>query len=707
MAAPAPLPAGRIRYAGLAILAALAAALWWAPPWLVRFQASGFDAFQTLAPRQIDTLPVQIVEVDERSITARGQWPWPRTMLAELVRDIARGEPAAIGIDILMPEGDRLSPARALEQVAATDPTLAARIAMLPGNDAELAHAMAAAPVVLALAGTRDATRGQLRAPPVMVRDAAATSAAAVVAPEFERVGGVLGKVVEIDRAAAGRGLISAPSIDGIVRRVPLLFDVNGTLVPGFAMEMMRVAQGAPALHVATAGGAVRTVTAGRLTLPAERDGAMRVYFSPRDEQRYVPAVDVLDGRVDPQRFRNSIVLIGVTGIGLADKQNTPLGEPMPGTEIQAQLIENVADGTWLKRPAWARVLELAVFVTLGALLVWATPRAAPRNAGALAFACVAAPLFAAYAAFRTGRWLFDAATPGLALMVLFLLLLFQSLRDATRHRRALESVLQDSREQAARVAGEFAAAQRIQTGLLPSASLVRDDPRVDLAASMTPAREVGGDLYDYFRLDERRLFFIVGDVAGKGLSASIFMAVSKALYKSMALRAQDSDVGALMTAANVEVSRDNPEMLFVTAFAGILDLVTGDLAYCNAGHENPYVLSAAMARMERIVDGDGPPLCAVDDYSYTGGERTLQPGDVVCVVTDGVNDAQSPRGELYGAKRVETILRQLLPDTPTPQAVVDVVRTEVAAFAAGAEAADDLTVLAVRWNGPVGTASD
>ena len=700
-AAAAPLPAGRIRYAGLAILAALAAALWWAPPWLTRFQASGFDAFQALAPRQIDTLPVQIVEVDERSITARGQWPWPRTMLAELIRDIARGNPAAIGIDILMPEADRLSPGRALEQVGASDPELAARIAVLPGNDGELARAMGAVPVVLALAGTRDPTRGPLRATPVMVRGAATASGADAAAPALERYAGVLGNVDEIDRAAAGRGLISAPSTNGVVRRVPLVFDVNGTLVPGFAMEMLRVAQGAPAIVVATAGGDVRTVGAGRLALPVERDGAMRVYFSPRDEQRYVAAVDVLDGRVDPQRFRNAIVLIGVTGIGITDKQNTPIAEPMPGTEIQAQLIENVLDGTWLKRPAWARALELAVFLALGGLLVWATPRVAPRNAGALAAACVAVPLFGAYVAFRIGRWLFDAATPGLALTMLFLLLLFQSLREATRHRKALERVLQDSREQAARVAGEFAAARRIQTGLLPSPTLVRDDPRVDLAASMTPAREVGGDLYDYFMLDTRRLFFIVGDVAGKGLSASIFMAVSKALYKSMALRAPDSDAGALMTAANVEVSRDNPETLFVTAFAGILDLETGELAYCNAGHENPYVLSRATGAMTRVTDGDGPPLCAIDDYAYAGSECRLAAGDVVCVVTDGVNDAQSPAGDLYGAKRVESMLAKRAQSALAPATLVDAVRAGVAEFTAGAEPADDLTVLAVRWNGP------
>ena len=173
----------------------------------------------------------------------------------------------------------------------------------------------------------------------------------------------------------------------------------------------------------------------------------------------------------------------------------------------------------------------------------------------------------------------------------------------------------------------------------------------------MIPARETGGDLYDYFRLDERRLFFLVGDVAGKGLSASIFMAVSKALYKSATLRAPDADIGELMSAANAEVSRDNPEMLFVTAFAGILDLDTGELDYCNAGHENPCLIHAADATVRRIEDGDGPPLCAMGDFAYRGARYAMRPGELLCVVTDGVTEARNPAGALYGSARVEAVL--------------------------------------------------
>ena len=136
--------------------------------------------------------------------------------------------------------------------------------------------------------------------------------------------------------------------------------------------------------------------------------------------------------------------------------------------------------------------------------------------------------------------------------------------RGAMRQRGALERIGHTQREQNARIAGELEAARRIQIATLPSPDLVRDDPRVDLAATMTPALEVGGDLYDFFRLDERRLFFMVGDVAGKGVSASIFMAVSKALYKSTMLRTSIADLGAIMAEA-MPSCRGHPEMMFVT----------------------------------------------------------------------------------------------------------------------------------------------
>ena len=176
------------------------------------------------------------------------------------------------------------------------------------------------------------------------------------------------------------------------------------------------------------------------------------------------------------------------------------------------------------------------------------------------------------------------------------------TLADATRNRKALQRVLQREREESARVAGELQAARRIQLDTLPRAEKLRD-PRIELAASMEPAQEVGGDLYDFYLLDEHRLFFMLGDVSGKGLSASIFMAVSKALCKSTMLRSTGADLGALLSQANLEVERDNPGALFVTVFAGVLDLRSGRARLLQRGAGKPVAGSSGWRR-GRALDG-------------------------------------------------------------------------------------------------------
>ena len=692
-----------IQKTGILVLAGLLFLLWLEPPWLVRLQAIGFDAYQRAAPRAVEALPAVIVAIDDRSIAAFGQWPWPRTTLARLIGTIAQADPAAIGIDILMPEPDRLSAEHLLDQIRQLDIEITVKLSKLRNNDEELAEAIARTPSVLPLAGTDDSA-GVLRAPLMLVRDTEPNPLGASRRLDVPRFKGVVSSLDELDRAASGRGVVSVLPTDGIVRRFPLLFDIDGTLAPALAIELLRVAQHAKAIQLKSHGASVHEIAVGEWRAKVESDGRVRPYFSHVDPRRFVSAVDVLDGKVDDERFRRKVVLIGVTGLGLVDFQNTPLREPMTGTEVQAQVIENLLDGTLLVRPTWARWPEMAVVLVFGALLIFAAPRWAPWRSGLLAGSSVVVPAIVGHFLFRSQHWLLDAATPALALLTLSVVLLIMTFREATHQEALLEEAVQTSREQAARMAGELEAAQRIQVGMLPRADLLRDDDRIDLAAAMTPAREVGGDLYDFFRLDDHRLFSLIGDVAGKGLSASIFMAVSKALYKSVTLRAPEADLGALMAAANVEVSRDNADMLFVAAFAAILDLDTGELDYCNAGHENPYLLSPGGA-LTSIRDGDGPPLCAVEHFDYRGGSRTLPRGEVLCCVTDGVTEAQNPAGELYGNARLEACLSRIDAAAATANEIVLAVRADVATFAAGAEPADDLTVLVLRWKGrPVST---
>jgi len=695
---------GRIRLVGIAILVALAALIGRETFVTSRLKSAWFDAYQSVAPRIPRSMPATVVEIDQKSLAAIGQWPWPRNVMAELVDAIRRDKPAAIALDILMPEADALSLERLAARPGKEDAALVNALAGRPSNDAVLARALAAAGAVLVVAGMPDPTHAPLRAPPVSTRDIGRSDAATTpVAPNLVQYPGVVTSIDALDSVASGRGLISVDPEGGVIRRIPLMGSFGGTLVPALAIEMLRVRLGLPSSQLLVSGPTVQGIALGDIVIPTEADGAVRIYYSHRRADRFVSAIDVLEGKVDPLRLERQLVLIGLTGVGLLEYQNTPLGERMPGSEIHAQLLENLYDDTLLRRPDWAPWLETALFLMLGGWLVYATPRWKPRNATLLAIVGVVLPATIAFGAFRAQRTLFDAATPAVGLMMLFGVLLVLTLTEATRQRKALERIVQVEREETARIAGELEAARRIQTATLPRADLLDGDARIDVAATMIPARETGGDLYDYFRLDERRLFFLVGDVAGKGLSASIFMAVSKALYKSATLRAPDTDIGELMSAANAEVSRDNPEMLFVTAFAGILDLETGQLQYCNAGHENPFLIRDGDADVRRIEDGDGPPLCAMSDFAYRGARYQMQPHELLCTVTDGVTEAQNRAGALYGSARVEAILPALGRGRITVRVVVDGLRADVEAFAAGAEPADDLTILALRWRGPGG----
>ncbi len=701
MTAAAPAPGARVagtRWLGLVAAVVVAAIALAGSPAYRKLQLAGFDIYQAVAPRKVLSQPAVIVAIDEKTLAEQGQWPWPRSTLARLIDAIAANAPAVIGVDLLLSEPDRLSPGAIALSLPASEAVTRERLLALPSNDAVLAQAIARAPVVLGIAGMPQATAFSLRAPPFR------TTGGELLSP-LSSYAGVLTSLDLIDQAAQGRGLLSADLEGAVVRRMGLLASVAGTPTPGLALEMLRVATDTPAIALSIDKGAAVQVAVRGYAYPVDADGQAWVHFSEREPGRFVSAADVLSGTAERARLEGKLVLIGISGLGLLDYQTAASGVRMPGVEMHVQLLEMMFDNTPLLRPQWLAALEWLVFGAGCALMLWLVPAIAPRRALGLGVAVICVPLACGWGLFLGARVLFDAATPALNLALVFGTLLALSLIEANRREQLLAKEVQRQREEAARVAGELEAARRIQTGILPRPDALGGDARIQIAAAMTPAREVGGDLYDFFPLDARRLFFLIGDVSGKGLPASIFMAVSKALYKSSALRSDAAAgdlalIGELMTVANAEVSRENGEAMFVTLFAGILDLDSGALAYCNAGHDNPYLLGAD-GGMKRLADGDGPPLCVIDDFEYHGGDTRLASGDLLCMVTDGVTEAMNQAQDLYGGERLLRVLEAAQGSDPGAGELLAQVSDDVARFVAGADPADDLTLLMLRWNGP------
>jgi CHASE2 domain-containing sensor protein len=654
------------------------------PPFVLGLRNALFDGYQKLFPRDRQSAPAIIVAVDEEALQRFGQWPWPRTRIAHLIAGIAAAKPAAIGVDLLFPEPDRFSPSVVAQDLQSLSVDVARLLRLLPSNDDALAQAIRGNKVVLGIAGLEEPNPKFLQppgAPPVRT----------VNAPDLNlrRFAGHLPSVAVIDGAAVGRGLLSVDPESSVIRRALLAGLVGDVIVPALSIEMLRVATQTTLLLVGRGPDQIE-VRLGDVAVPAHADGRFWIRYGPHDPARFVSAAAVLEDRLPAEALEGKLVLVGVSGLGLLDYQTTALGERVPGVEIHAQILEQIFDGTYLRRPASLHALEFVLLCAAALLLAFGVTVLGVGASIALYGAVTAGLLVLGIQGFALEGMLLDVAWPVVGATLVFGAVMAQALSVADEQRHRL-------REQAARVSGELESARRIQMGLLPAPrQLFEREGRFAIDAFLEPARTVGGDFYDCFMIDADRLFFIVADVSGKGLPASLFMALSKTLLKSAARRADD--VGALMVRANAEVSRENPESLFVTAFAGILDARTGTLEFCNAGHEPPFARRPGGV-LQRIEHRGGPPLCVVENYAYPVERRDIAAGEWICVVTDGVTEAMNPRGELYGAKRLSAVL-QAVPEQALPTDVLAAVRADVRAFVGTAVPSDDLTLLCVRWQG-------
>jgi serine phosphatase RsbU (regulator of sigma subunit) len=210
----------------------------------------------------------------------------------------------------------------------------------------------------------------------------------------------------------------------------------------------------------------------------------------------------------------------------------------------------------------------------------------------------------------------------------------------------------------------------------------------------LVPAQEVGGDLYDAFMLDEHRLCFMIGDVSGKGVPASLFMALTKTLAKSLARR-EHAPLDQLLRVVNDEVSRENPASMFVSAIIGIIDDRSGEVELCNAGHNAPIVLRS-MGPPQELDGASGPPLCVDEESPYAMQRLKLASGDILLLITDGVTEAENEHQARYGAERaIECFAREHSADAA---GVCVRLHEDVKKFIAGAPPSDDLTIVAVRF---------
>jgi adenylate cyclase len=424
---------GRATGAALIVLAALT----WLraeSPWIVtELQERTFDAYQRLQPRTYGDFPVRIVDIDEASIAAYGQWPWPRSRLAAITNRLTELGAGATAFAVIFPEPDRTT----MQQIAgdlaiedARDRELALKLlSSLPDHDKLFAAAMSKGNAVLGFSTSR--TKNS-------VRPAAKAGLAFVGVKPTDVLNPFVGAVANLpmlDEAASGVGGINLSSRDrsGVIRRIPMLFSDGERIYPGLAGEALRVAQGQKGIVVRGTGAsgeadsghaALLDMRIGDFRVPLTDDGEAWLYYDRDRPERYVSVKDLLDPAKEAQvrpRIEGSIVLVGTSAAGLVDSRATPLGQIVPGVAVHAQLIEQILGQDFISRPDWANGLEIIVTVLLAAcvaIMLLSFGAQFSLIAGLIALIIAVAGSWFAFSQFRL---LLDPIYPSLAAITMYI----------------------------------------------------------------------------------------------------------------------------------------------------------------------------------------------------------------------------------------------------------------------------------------------
>lgn len=433
------------RVAALTILLALVALRAFDPVPVEELRLRIFDSYQRLAPRAPSDQPVVIVDVDEQSLAELGQWPWPRTRLADLVDTIAGAGATAIAFDFVLAEADRTSPLEMSRVLVQLDDDVRSKLEALDSNDEVLSRALARTKVVVAQSGVESGfirKTAPVAVPGKIVDEAQVGILGPDPRPFLVSFPQLLQNVPEIERAASARGLFSMRAdADGVVRRVPAIMTAGGRLKAALAVELLRVAGGSDALLLRTSGNGIESLSFGDVTIPTDANGRVWLRYNGHDPERFVSARDVLEGRSETlQTLAGKLVLIGTSAVGLLDIKTTPVDAAMPGVEVHAQLLENLLSGALLHRPAYAVGTEVVIAVAAGLLTVWLVP-----VVGALAVLGVGIALSgvlvggAFYAFFQHGV-LIDASYPLISSIAVFWTLVFVNYFREERQRRQIRS---------------------------------------------------------------------------------------------------------------------------------------------------------------------------------------------------------------------------------------------------------------------------
>ena len=645
------------------------------PPFIKSVSYLSFDLYQKVFVKKKDS-DVVIIDIDEKSLGKFGQFPWNRTVFAKILDQLNTSDPKAIGFDIFFTEKDKQSPEEIIKSYGLI-PSDVAELQNLKSPDDLFAEKLKESKSIIAVLGSNVPSHTNYD------RKAKARFLSKGGDP-FEFTYSYpfsIGSLEVLENNVKGLGSISfLDQLDGIIRSLPLIVQLNKKLYPTIGLEMVRVGEKQKNIYVELNEVGINRISARPHKIESDPNGIIWIKYKKSQKKQYISASDVYEGNFDKSFFQNKYVLIGASAQGLFDLVKTPLGITIPGVEVHANVIENILDKSYLVRNPNTYIFELLFSIIVALVTFILSQKIKPRHSLSIFFGNILAIIIIGFSVYKFKSQLVDISYPLFIVTVTFLTGLY--FRFIEENKLALENLQKE-----AKLLKERELAAGVQKSLFPDISKFENF----IFARNVPARDVSGDYFDVVRSTPEEYFFTLADVSGKGIKAGMYMAKASSIFRT--LTNLKYPIEKVVFGVNNELVEAKFKGMFVTAVFGKLNIKTGEMVFINAGHES--ILTFDQNKNYEYIKSEMPPIGIVKYFSESMVKsNTINMKDKTFVVyTDGVTEGYLQNGEELGSEGVQNIINNI--SEVTPKAIVESIEKKLNW---GAEKLrDDITCMAIN----------
>ena len=460
----------------------------------------------------------------------------------------------------------------------------------------------------------------------------------------------------EISNAASGIGSISLiPSIDGVIRNVPVLYNIEDKIWPSLALESVRIATGQKNLLVKSSKNGIELIKTRKNKIPSDQNAVINVKFKKFSNDNYISAVDIMNNDFDQKRIENKIILIGSSAQALFDIVKISNGKTVPGVEIHAHIIDNILKNESIIKNIYTQLAENIIFLILLIFLIFIPMKIKPKFSIIFFVGTIVVINLSSIIIYQFNFYidfLFSSIAGTLAFMTSLYFRYLEENSIAIENDKK-QSILKKERE----IAGE------VQKKLFPKNKKIEKY----IFAQNTPAKDVSGDYYDYYQVNDNEIYFILGDVTGKGIKAGILMANAASVFRSLAK--MDSSVAKTALYMNNQVKDSSYQAMFITVILGKINLEKKEMEFINMGHEPMMVLDSNFNF--EYVKSTLPPmgLMPVKDESFFKTTTMDISDKTILIYTDGVTEGYVDEGKELEVAGLESEIKKL--NTTSPETII------------------------------------